>query len=386
MKTKKSITLTKDTLFFGTTVIAMLLMILVGMNSNLWTQNENGQNQTNFVSGRVIDIIEDQTGINEAGARVGTQDLLVELLEGTWRGEQIIVMNRLFPIEQAVYAQVNQRVLVFLQVGHSGTLDGYFAHIQSYDREFPIYFTVALFLLLLIVIFGKSGVRAAFGLTFTFVTLIFALLPLIAAGHSPGFMTILAAILIIVVSIISIMGFKKKTTVSILGSFIGVGCYILFYFITGFILRIDGFNVAQIDLLIVAGFYIGVRELLFSSILIASLGGIMDVSVSLSSAVFELSQADKLTDVKKLFITGMKVSKDIVGSSANTLILAFTGTFLISLLLFATTNTHYQLLISRTDIAIEVLRAISASAAMIVCAPATVLIGATIFTKGGRTS
>jgi len=379
----RRIKVSKDVAFFGVTTIIMLLMIFFGASSTLWQNETSGDAQTSFLPGRVVEVVEDRTSLNEAGARVGSQVLRIELLSGERRGDVITAQNLLFPIEHGVYAQTGQRVLVFFQQGADGALDNYFSHIQSHDRAFAIYFIVVSFLALLIVIFGKSGIRSAYGLIFTFVTIIFLLLPLIANGLSPGLLTVGISLLIVIVSIIAIMGFQKKTYVSILGSCIGILCYILFYFLTGLALRIDGFNVAEIDLLIVTGFYIGARELLFSSILIASLGGIMDVAVSLSSAIFELSTAQKQVKFNTLFRSGMKVSKDIVGSSANTLILAFTGTFLISLILFATTNTQYQVLINRVDIAIEILRAISASAAMIVCAPATAFIGASIFSKGG---
>lgn len=383
MKRKLKLKVSKDVVFFGITVIGMLLMVAFGTNSTMWQNETLDDASTFFLSGRVVEVVEDRTSLNEARARVGSQVLRIELLSGERQGDVITAQNLLFPIEHGVYAQTGQRVLVFFQEGADGALDNYFSHIQSHDRAFAIYLIVLAFLALLIGIFGKSGIRAAFGLIFTFVTIIFLLLPLIAEGFSPGLLTVGVSFLIVIVSIIAIMGFQKKTYVSILGSCIGILCYVLFYFLTSFALRIDGFNVAEIDLLIVAGFYMGARELLFSSILIASLGGIMDVAVSLSSAIFELSATQKKVKFKALFRSGMKVSKDIVGSSANTLILAFTGTFLISLILFATTNTNHQVLISRVDIAIEILRATSASAAMIVCAPITAFIGASIFSKGG---
>jgi len=380
---KRKIKVSKDAIFFGATTIVMLLMIFFGMNSDLWRNSTSDDEEVLFLSGRVVEVVHDRTSLNEAGARVGSQDLRIELLSGTRRGDVIEAQNLLFPIEHSVYAQENQRVLVFFHQGADGATDNYFSHVQSHDRAFGIYFIVLVFLALLVIIFGKSGLRAAFGLIFTFVTIIFLLLPLISAGYSPGLLTIGVSVLIVVISIIAIMGFQQKTYVSILGSCVGIMFYVLFYFLTTLVLRIDGFNVAEIDLLIVAGFYIGAREMLFASILIASLGGIMDVTVSLASAIFELSitTTQKQVTFKALFRSGMQVSKDIVGSSSNTLILAFTGTFLISLILFATMNTNYHLLINRVDIAIEILRAISASAAMIVCAPVTVLIGAHVFSK-----
>lgn len=371
----------KDIVFFVVSIFIMLAIILFGINSSLWSNTDSSDEDASFLRGRVVEVVEDRTSLNVAGARVGSQDLLIELLSGPRKGDVIETQNLLYPIEHAVYAEVGQRVLVFFQPATDPVSDNYFSHIQSHDRIGGIYFITFAFLALLVVIFGKSGLRAAFSLIFTFVAIIFLLLPLVAYGLSPSLSTISVSILIVVVSITAIMGFQKKTYVSILGSCIGILCYCLFYLLIGSVLRVNGFNVAEIDLLIVAGLYMGARELLFSSILVASLGGIMDVAVSLSSAMFELSKTAEQNEFKALFQSGMKLSKDIVGSSSNTLILAFTGTFLISLILFAITNTQYEVMMNRVDISIEILRVVSASAAMIVCAPITVLINAVAFSR-----
>jgi len=374
----------KDFRFFTITILIIVIMVIWGSSRPLWQTPDRNPNDAHFLSGRVREVLEDNTGVNEAGARVGTQSLRIELLQGEHRGEIITVQNRLFPIEHGVHAQRGDRVLVFFEAGAINPLEGYFSHLQSYDRTIGIYIVIVGFVALLFAVFGKSGLRAAFGLVFTIVMLLFLLLPLIAQGVPPGILTVFSSVVIVIVSIIAIMDFGKKTVASILGSCFGILCYVVFYFLITFVLRLDGFNISQVDTLIIAGVGIGISELLFSSILITSLGGIMDVAVSLSSSMFELSESIKKPTFKGLFQSGMKVSRDIIGSSANTLILAFVGSFLISLLLFAITNTNYQVLVNRVDIGIEILRAFAASAAMIVCAPATALISASKFSKGSN--
>jgi len=361
----------KETLFFILTSLFMVIVVFFGMRSELWS---NSNNNPMFARAVVLEILDDRVNINEAGAYVGSQRLKIEIISGHNKGSIVEAQNILFPIEQGVNASVGERVIAF----YDGTG---FAHIQSYDRSIGIGVVIVGFIILLAIIFGKSGLRAAFGLIFTFVTIIFILMPGITNGLSPGLLTIGLSILIVIVSIIAIMGFKAKTYVSILGAIIGILAYIVFYFIVGRLLKIDGFNISDIDLLIVAGFSIGARELLFSSILIASLGGIMDVAVSLGSSMYELRLSNTSLSVKELFQTGMKVSKDIIGSSSNTLILAFTGTFLVTLMLLANTNAQHLVIINRVDIGIEMLRAISASAAMLVVAPATALLGAYFYSK-----
>jgi len=370
----------KQFVFYIVVILSMVGMVWFGVNNG--GQSGHGHHEdVSFLPGRVVEVVEDRTSLNAAGARVGSQALRIRLLSGSRRGDIIEANNILFPIEHAVYAQVGQRLLVFFEQ-HLGAADyDYFSHVQSHDRSIAIYIIVILFFGLLAAVFGKTGIKSAFSLVFTFVVLIFLLLPLITGGGPPALLTMLLSLCIIVVSLIAIMGFEKKTWVSIAGTSLGILFYSVFYGLISAALRITGFNVQEVDMLIVAGFDASVGELLFCAILIASLGALMDVAVSLASVMAELSETNKNMKASALFRSGMKIGRDIIGSSANTLILAFTGTFFITLILFNINNFQYAVLINRVDMGIEVLRAISATAAMVLCAPATVLIGSYVFAK-----
>jgi len=244
-----------------------------------------------------------------------------------------------------------------------------------------IYVIILLFFGLLAAVAGKTGLRSVFSLIFTFVTLLFLLIPAIVRGAPPGIMTLALSLCIIVVSLISVMGFEKKTFVSIVGTSVGILFYCVFYFLVSAALRITGFNVPEMSMLMTVGFLANARisEFLFSGILIASLGAVMDISVSVSSATAELSKVDSRAEFSTLLRSSMRMARDCAGSSANTLILAFTGAFFVTLILFRLNNFDYHMLIHRTDIAIEVLRAITASAAMVLAAPSTALIGSHIY-------
>ena len=377
--------LDKYLVFYIVVSLSMLAMLMFGMYSSRHAGHYRREG-VYFLPARVVEVVEDRSVLNHFGARQGSQELRVRLLAGPRRGDIINAQNILFPIEHGVYAQVGNRLLIFFEQWPGAAYYDYFAYVQSHDRSRAIYLVVILFFGLLAAVFGKTGIKSAFSLVFTFVVIIYLLLPLIVRGWPPALLTTALSFVIISVSSIAIMGFGKKTYVSIAGTTLGIAFYGIFYLLIGAMLRITGFNVQETDRLIVsAGHNVGISELLFCAILIASLGALMDVAVSLASAVAELSLTNKNAGFKDLFRFGMKVARDIIGSSSNTLILAFTGTFFITLILFNVNNVQYIVLINRADIGIEVLRAISASAAMVLCAPATVLIGSHVFSsKEGR--
>ena len=377
--TKLKLRLNKDIVFFIIATLAMGFMIWFGLSRDI----DFGFNLTTDVTyprARVLKVVSDQTAVDEDGVRRGRQDLLVEILTGKHRGRIVEAQNILF-IDAAVYAQPGQRIVIFFDYQEGDTT--YFARVHTYERATAMYVLVILFFGLLALVGGKSGIRSAFGLVFTFVAILFLLIPAIVQGIPPAIFTIFLSLCIVGVSLIAIMGFEKKTYVSIVGTAIGIAICCAFYFIIGAVLRITGFNVPEMSVLVTVGFTANARiaEFLFCGILIASLGAVMDIAVSVASATSEIGQSNKKMEFKTLFRRSMTMARDCIGSSVNTLILAFTGAFFVTLVLFRLNNFDYHMVIHRTDIAIEVMRALTASVALVLCAPATALISSRVYSK-----
>ena len=347
--------------FFVATTLAMIVMIWFGTSTDIGI-GRNPLPGSEFPRGRVIESIE----------RQGQQVLMVEIMTGEHRGLVAEVRNIIF-IDAVVNPQIGQTIIIHFDYLGGGN---YSAHVHSYVRDTAIYIIAALFLVLIAVVGGKKGISSAYGLVFTFVTLLFLLIPAIMRGGSPAFLTILVSLLITSVSLIAIMGFEKKTWVSIVGTSIGIAFYCLFYVIISGALNVSGANIPEMNQLAGLGFTdtVNLTQLLFSGILIASLGAITDTTVSVASATAELGSTGAKLEFRELLKSSMGVARDCVGTSANTLILAFTGTFFVTLIMFGLFELNYTMLINRIDIAIEVLRAISASIGMVLCAPATAIL------------
>jgi uncharacterized membrane protein len=372
----------RNTVFFSIVTLAIAAMLWYGLTGGIEYSPINLEGIT-FLPGRVTQIIFDQTEIDELGLRRGRQDLRVELLSGERRGEIIDVRNNI-SIDHNVYVTKGQKIVVYLdqQPGESE----YFAIVQSYERTGAIYTVAGLFLCLLAAAGGKTGLRSAFGLVFTFSVIIFLLIPMIIRGASPIWLSLGLVLCIIVVSLISTLGFEKKTYISILGTSIGVVCCCVFFVVVSKALHVTGYNVPEIDTLIVIGQNTDIKigELLFSGILLASLGAVLDVSVSVASSVSELSETDKRPGFKQLFRSGIRIGRDIIGATTNTLIMAFIGSFFVSLVMFRIYNIQFYHLINLNEISIEILQAVSSASALILCAPITAFIAARIYGAENR--
>ena len=239
----------RNSIFFMAATLAMAAMIWFGASSSIeYTPNLNYDPDVEYVPGRVLEVLADETAINAYGVRTGYQQIRVEILRGRNKGEIIDVTNRLY-MENAVDAKVGQRLNIYLYQPSEGGAP--IAVVQSYERATPIYAVLGIFVLALALIGRKTGLRSAFGLVFTFVVIIFLLIPLIVKGGPPILLTVGLVIVIAAISLISILGFSKKTLACIISTGIGVVMCCLFYYVFSSILHITGYNTNEIDSLLV---------------------------------------------------------------------------------------------------------------------------------------
>ena len=124
---------------------------------------------------------------------------------------------------------------------------------------------------------------------------------------------------------------------------------------------------------------IKIGGLLFAGILIASLGAVMDVAMSVSSAIAEIHDKSKKLGMKELFISGMHVGKDMMGTMSNTLILAFAGGSISVLVLDYAYNLPLRQIINSYSIGIEIMQGIAGSIGVILTVPTTAFMAALLY-------
>ena len=114
------------------------------------------------------------------------------------------------------------------------------------------------------------------------------------------------------------------------------------------------------------------QGLLFAGIMIGALGAVMDVAMSISSAMWEIIAVSPAIPQKQLMQSGMNIGRDIIGSMSNTLILAYVSTSIPVLLLFILFSNGFTEIINLELLAAEVLRAVAGSVGLICTIPLTV--------------
>ena len=358
-----------------TAVIAVIfVMLVVRLNDVTKTQLVNRTGQT-FETGVVVEILQDN--IQEDGARVGQQTVVVEMTSGEKKGQNLVTTSSAGYLFGAA-CTVGMRVIVLQSVAG----DTVVTSIYSMDRTAVVLGFAVLYILALCLVGGKQGVKGAMGLIFTFASILFIYLPLAYLGYSPFWVSVLICALTTAVTMYFIGGATRKTLCATAGTLAGVIIAGVTATIFSRMSGITGWNVSDIESLMTLYQTDGIQVggLLFSGLLISALGAVMDVAMSISSAMQEL--CDQRPDITRLELmkAGMRVGRDMMGTDSNTLILAFAGTSLSMLVLDYAYDLPFLQIINSNNIGIAVMQGLSGSFGIVLSVPATVLLAAWIYT------
>ena len=330
-----------------------------------------------YENAKVIEVVEDN--LSPDGVRVGYQMLKVQLTSGEYKGEIVNATSAEGNLFGAV-CKKGDSVVVHMSV--SG--DSKNVSVYSKDRIVAVAAFVGIFLLLICVIGGKNGVKSVIGLVFTFVAIFMIYIPLIYRGFSPFWAAVIITIITTIVTMYLISGIAVKTLCAILGTVIGVLLAGLSAWLFGRVADIDVYNVSNIETLAYVGQITNIQigGLLFSGILIASLGAVMDVAMSVSSAISEIHDKAPQLGCLELFKSGMNVGRDMMGTMSNTLILAFVGSAVSELVINYAYNLPFRQIINSYNIGIEIMQGVSGSIGVILTVPAVAVVTAWMLTRG----
>ena len=357
-----------------------LILILGAVLLQPADRERTAAQKRSFAAARVTDILADNAQPEpwSEGLRLGAQEIEVEILSGPHKGEVLETTNYL-----SAYANVDcklgTRVIVRLDYDDQG--EPYILSVPNYDRGIVLAGMLAVFCLILILTGGKKGVMALLGLAYTLAGVWFLLIPLLLRGAPPIPTAVAIAALTAAASLLMLTGFTRKTLAASLGCVCGVAAAGLFAWIVGEITPISGFNMSEAEDLVLRAYDspLQIRGLLVSGILIASLGAVMDVSMSIASACNELREVEPSITPGRVFRSGMNIGRDAMGTMANTLILAFAGASLNMLVLFQVYGYPLIQIANSDSMAIELIQSVAGSVGIILTVPLVALFSARLF-------
>lgn len=312
----------------------------------------------------------------KTGQKLGEQRLRVRLSDG----QEIVLVNYLTEIHNILLKKGDSAIVC---ADMPKNAEPYYT-IYNYDRTIPLAVLITVFVLLLLLIGQREGADACLSIVFTLTFIIRVLLPALFGGASPVGMGYVTVLLSTAVTLILLHGISIQCLLSIgatmTGELVACGMFAVF----SQLLHLTGFQTdcAEGLLLIAQNTGLDIRMLLFAGMMIASLGAVMDVAVSVLSATREAALASGKAERKALFNSAMRLGQDMIGTMSNTLIFAFAGSALVTMIVFRSYGIRFHQLLSSDYLSVELAQGICSTAAVVMTVPVSAMIGAIFY---GRT-
>jgi uncharacterized membrane protein len=253
--------------------------------------------------------------------------------------------------------------------------------IQDLERGRPLLVLAALFVGA-VVAFGRwQGVRSLIGLGLSFLVIISFVIPAILRGHSPVAVAVTGAMAIMLISLYLSHGVGPKTTAAVVATALALGltAALSIAFVAAASLTGLASEEAQFANFAVGG--LSLRGLLLAGIIIGGLGVLDDVTMSQASLVAELHQANPTAGMAALVAGALRVGRDHIAATVNTLFLAYAGAALPLLILFVTGQDSLGTVATTEVVAVEVVRALCGSVGLIAAVPLTTVLAALVATE-----
>jgi uncharacterized membrane protein len=333
---------------------------------------------TSIYEAKVVEVVEEgqiQLGVTEQHFQV----LDIQPIEGPYAGTtfQIDIGIRQLRAPGPKLVPGDQ-----LLVTISETPTGPSAFFSDFIRTPALGYLLATFVVFTILISGWKGVRSLLAMAISLTVILDFILPAILQGGDPVFVIVIGSFAILTVSLYLVYGWTLKTHAAVLGTLISLAItgFLATYFVE--LTRLTGFGSEETMFLSQQpNAILNFRGLVLGGIIIGSLGVLDDLVITQASVIFELYLVNPAQSIRELFWRGMRVGRDHVAATVNTLVLAYTGAALPLLLLVAGAGNDWLNLLNRELVAEEVVRTLVGSLGLMAAVPLTTWLACVIVTN-----
>lgn len=336
-----------------------------------------------YVKARVIRILEEKDFERENGNIVKQQKVELLSLGGKNKGE-IFIYNGISELDVLSGHQYSEgdRVFLSIEYSESGELQVY---IVDYVRERSLFFLFTLFVLVVLLVGKKIGIRSIIALGVSFLLILKVLAPLILAGYNPVLTGLILSISVLLAMVYITEGFNTKAHISVISIFITLLLTLLLSWFFVNLSRLSGMSSEETIFLISDNIkVINFKGLLLSAIIIGALGVLDDIAVGQVEAVQQLILTDPTQSQKKLFKSAITIGRAHLGVIINTLFLAYVGASLPLILLFNVKSApfvSFSQVINHESIATEIVRTLVGAIGLCLAMPIATLLAVLVLNK-----
>ncbi|WP_211840522.1 YibE/F family protein [Saccharopolyspora hirsuta] len=250
--------------------------------------------------------------------------------------------------------------------------------VVDFQRGTPLLVLALVFAAAVLVLGRWQGLSALIALGLSLVVLIGFVLPAVLAGEDPLLVAIVGAGLIMFIALYLTHGFSARTSTAVLGTMLSLSLIGVLSALFAAATKLTGLDEDTSSLIGLIGAPIDARGLLLAGVVIGALGVLDDVTVTQTSAVWELRKANPSLTWRQLYSSGLQIGRDHVSSAVNTLVLAYAGTALPMLMAYALSGRSFGEIVSSQSVAQEVVRTLVGSIGLVAAVPITTAIAAAV--------
>ena len=353
--------------------VILLLLLPTGYEGALLYQ------EAERCSARVVEV-DNSTIIDTGLVRSGEQRCTLEVLDGIFKGRTVEGVNMLNgSLEQDKLFVPGDKALVVISYDGDEVLS---VTMTDHDRSTGELLLAALFILLLVAFAGRTGLRAVLSFVVTVLCLWKILVPLYLKGYNPIWVGLLVTLLLTVLIIALVYGFDRRCLAAVSGSFLGVLVTCVLGLVFTDLFKIHGAVMAYSESLLYSGYQdLSLTQIFMAAIFIGASGAIMDLSVDITSAVYEVVEKRPDLSWREAARSGMNVGRSAMGTMTTTLLFAYSGGYIALLMVFMAQGTPVEHILNYKYVASELIHTVVGSIGLVTVAPFTALCAGFLLTR-----
>lgn len=378
---KKFQNLTRSKTFWPVIASLALMLVLIFLP----TGYEGALSYQNADRVPALVLSTDESDIYDTGlVRTGDQRCRVRILGGQFAGTEVDAVNRLSgSLAQDKLFSAGEKA--FVVVSHSGDAITT-VYMTDHFRLGKEAVLAGLFLLLLLLVFARgTGLRAILSFIDTILLMWKVLVPSLLNGYNPLWVSLGLVMALTAMILMLIYGWDRRFLAAVSGAALGILATAVLGAVFTDLFQIHGAVMESSESLLYAGYqHLDLTRIFIASIFLGSSGAVMDLSVDICSAVYEVVQKKPGIRAREAIASGFAVGRAACGSTTTTLLLAYSGSYIALLMVFMAQGTPVELMLNYKYVAAEIVHTIVGSFGLVTVAPLTAITSGWLLTRGKR--
>lgn len=328
----------------------------------------------------------DESDVIDVGlVKTGEQRCLVRILGGHFKGQEAYAINRLNgSLAQDKMFAIGD--MAFVAVSYQGDQITTVTMTDHYRLQMEAVLA-GLFLLLLVLFAGPTGIRAILSFVVTILMMWKVLIPGLLKGWNPILVAMGLVVVLTFIILSLIYGLDRRCLAATSGAVLAILVTVILGYLFTDLFKIHGAVMESSESLLYAGYqYLDLTRIFVASIFLGSSGAVMDLAVDICSAVYEVVQKKPAISTREAIASGFAVGRAACGSTTTTLLLAYSGSYIALLMVFMAQGTPVEFILNYKFVAAEIIHTIVGSFGLVTVAPLTAITSGILFTRRGKRS